>query len=177
MKIDGTNLTERQAAFCRAYIQSGNATLAYRESQRGSKPLKPSTCRSNGYRMLLLPSVQAEIERLRSLSEKEAVLSFTEKRRFLAKIVRTPFSEIGKDSDLCQGYRVTEGGPVVSMPDKLEAIREDNRMTGAGTNKLELTGLDGGPMELNTVRDEGEDLRFAEMLAAVQLKVQSEEGQ
>lgn len=44
-------------------------------------------------------------------------------------------------------------------------------------SKLELTGADGGPMEVIDPRTTEEDRRFAEILAAAQTKVQSEDGQ
>ncbi|WPX40128.1 hypothetical protein QET93_011350 [Akkermansia sp. N21116] len=44
-------------------------------------------------------------------------------------------------------------------------------------SKLELTGADGGPVEVVEQRTAEEDKRFAEMLASVQAKVQTEDGQ
>lgn len=44
-------------------------------------------------------------------------------------------------------------------------------------SKLELTGADGGPVEVVDPRSAEEDQRFAEILAAAQARVQSGEGQ
>ena len=58
------NLTKRQEAFCVAYIQSGDASAAYREA--GYSPnLSPKTVNEEACRLLKNPKVSARMTELR----------------------------------------------------------------------------------------------------------------
>jgi hypothetical protein len=61
-------------------------------------------------------------------------LDWAERRRYLARIVRTPICEVSPKSDLCQEYKEipTEYGTAiqVKMPNKLQAVIEDAKLAG-----------------------------------------------
>lgn len=65
------------------------------------------------------------------------VLTIAEKRKFLADAIRTPISEVGRHSVLCQEWSETDGEKSSSrrlkMVDKLKAIQLDNDLAGDGS--------------------------------------------
>jgi hypothetical protein len=66
-------------------------------------------------------------------------LSFDEKREFLAKLVRTPISEIDEDSELAEEMRVSnDGATSVKIPSKLKAIELDARIMGEFKDSMRL---------------------------------------
>lgn len=76
-------------------------------------------------------------EQLKEEAE-DVVMTIVEKRKFLARVVRTAAGELTEDSDLCQEWSesVSEMGSSkkVKMPDKLKAIQIDNDLAGEGEN-------------------------------------------
>jgi len=63
-------LTPKQAAFCRAYQETGNASEAYRRAYDAEK-MKPGSIRRKAAEVLKHRSVAAEIERLNQRVERE----------------------------------------------------------------------------------------------------------
>jgi len=63
-------LTPKQAAFCRAYQQTGNASEAYRRAYDAEK-MKPGSIRRKAAEVLKHRSVAAELERLNQQTKRE----------------------------------------------------------------------------------------------------------
>jgi len=63
-------LTPKQAAFCRAYQQTGNASEAYRRAYDAEK-MKPGNIRRKAQEVLKHRSVAAELERLNQQTKRE----------------------------------------------------------------------------------------------------------
>jgi hypothetical protein len=76
------------------------------------------------------PEVVRIIQDIWTRAEDDAVMNKQERRKYLARIVRTPADQIGPDSDLCQGFEETPLGPKVKIPDKLKAIDLDSKLSG-----------------------------------------------
>jgi hypothetical protein len=79
--------------------------------------------------------VKAYVARLKEKAFKQDVLSFSEKRAFLARAVRTSVDAVGASSDLAQEVveEVDTSGNVkrkVKVVDKLRALELDNKMSG-----------------------------------------------
>jgi hypothetical protein len=72
--------------------------------------------------------VRSRISELKAAADEGAVMSLREKRLFLAEIVRTPIGKVDESSPLCQGFRRTDTGLTVTMPDKLQAIELDAKL-------------------------------------------------
>lgn len=93
-----------------------------------------------GKRLAKRQDVQAYLRAVQAEAAKGAVLSATEKREFLARIVRTPLMSIDpdahdlKDGDLIKKFKraTTETGETweIEKLDPLKAIAEDNRLSG-----------------------------------------------
>ena len=64
-KAAGSKLTPKQEAFCHAYIETGNASEAYRRSYNASK-MKDATVNRNAHALLKNNKVAARLEDLRS---------------------------------------------------------------------------------------------------------------
>jgi hypothetical protein len=116
---------------------------AYRSSITTRGTAKTSNEESS--KMMKKPEILARVawfaKRVEERLEQEAesvVLTVVEKRKFLARVVRTAAGELTEDSDLCQEWSesVSEMGSSkkVKMPDKLKAIQIDNDLAGEGEN-------------------------------------------
>jgi len=63
-------LTPKQAAFCRSYLETGNASEAYRRAYNAEK-MKPGSVRRKAHVVLNHAGVAAEIQRLNQRAEHE----------------------------------------------------------------------------------------------------------
>ncbi|TGR84532.1 hypothetical protein EN866_33245 [Mesorhizobium sp. M2D.F.Ca.ET.223.01.1.1] len=61
-------LTQKQEAFCLAYVETGNASEAYRRSYDVGEDTKPETIWPNASRLLADSKVSARVLELRSLA-------------------------------------------------------------------------------------------------------------
>ena len=86
--------------------------------------------RKKGEELAAHPEVVRIIEEIRQRAEDDALMNKNERRRFLARIVRTAPKDIGPDSDLCQGFEETALGPKIKILDKLKAIDLDSKLCG-----------------------------------------------
>jgi phage terminase small subunit len=59
-------LTPKQAAFARAYLEHGNASLAYKLHYNSANGMNENTIKRNAHALLHNPKVQAELEKLRA---------------------------------------------------------------------------------------------------------------
>jgi len=85
--------------------------------------------------MLKTERVRKEYNRLREKVFAQDVLSFSEKRAFLARAVRASVDQVGASSDLAQEVveEVDQEGKVkrkIKVVDKLRALELDNKMAG-----------------------------------------------
>lgn len=91
-----TGLTVKQTAFCRAYIESGNAAQAYREAYDVAEDAKDGWIRVEACQLLDNPNVTREIQRLQeeaarlSLYTVKAAYDELEDARLLARDVKQP---------------------------------------------------------------------------------------
>ena len=69
-----TNLTSKQETFCLAYLETGNASEAYRQSYDSSK-MKSETVNRNAKAMLDNNKIAARLEELREPVRKKAMLT------------------------------------------------------------------------------------------------------
>jgi phage terminase small subunit len=110
--------------------------------------VKPRTAQANATRLLKHPDVKAFLARVEaeaeSLALESTVLTVTEKRQFLARIVRTPLSE-DMPADLIKSLARTEGelssSTRIEKLDPLRAIQIDNDLAGEGAGAQTLREL------------------------------------
>jgi hypothetical protein len=101
-----------------------------------------SACRAGGI-ILKKDHAQTYVEELKARvaerAQQKRFLSFDEKREFLAKLVRTPISEIDEESELAEEMRVSNDGTTsVKIPSKLKAIELDARIMGEFKDSMRL---------------------------------------
>jgi hypothetical protein len=102
---------------------------AFRTSNKGS-------AQSLATRLEKRQEIQAEILRLKKATETEITLRRSEKREYLARVVRSNFAELSEDSDLLEEVhrfyhkdgRISK--VVLKVPSKVKCIEIDNRMAG-----------------------------------------------
>lgn len=119
--------TDKMELFCLAYVETGNASEAYRRSYNTAN-MAEKTAQREGYNTLQKPQVQARIEELRTkVMERheitvDTLLAELEEARLLGK-------ETGKASAM-----------VTASMGKAKLLGLDKQI-------VELTGKDGAPIE------------------------------
>lgn len=122
--------TEKMELFCLAYIETGNASEAYRRSYNTAN-MADKTAQREGYNLLQNPLVQARIEELRAkVMERheitvDTLLAELEEARLLGK-------ETGKASAM-----------VTASMGKAKLLGLDKQI-------VELTGKNGAPIETSS---------------------------
>lgn len=122
--------TEKMELFCLAYIETGNASEAYRRSYNTAN-MADKTAQREGYNLLQNPLVQARIEELRTkVMERheitvDTLLAELEEARLLGK-------ETGKASAM-----------VTASMGKAKLLGLDKQI-------VELTGKNGAPIETSS---------------------------
>lgn len=113
-------------------------TLADAYIKAGFKPKNRKVAESAATRLRHRAEVQEYIESVQASAADASVLTLMEKRRFLARIVRTPITNLHpdeeKDADLIKSFATTTGELSSSMRleklDPLKAIEIDNKLSG-----------------------------------------------
>lgn len=126
-------LTAKQEAFCLAYIETGNASEAYRRAYN-CKNSKPSSINVNACKLLADTNVQQRVSALKTRVQTDSIMTRQEALERLSRIGRTSLSdliewrtaELGDDED---GNAVRQTGwhvkdSVAQDPKKMELIAE-----------------------------------------------------
>lgn len=126
-------LNSRQLKFCRLIVSGESIAQSHRRAGYSCPTIEGHG--ANGIRLLKQDRIKSEIAKLREKAFERDVLTFAEKRNFLARAVRTSVSAINADSDLAQEVveEVDAQGNVrrkIKAVDKLRAVEIDNRMSG-----------------------------------------------
>lgn len=117
--------------------------------QAGFKPGNRVSAQTLGTRMRRRADVQAYIRAIQQAAANETVLSVLEKRRFLARIVRTPLCKLDPeretDGDLIKSHSSssskTSSSTRIEKLDPLKAIEIDNKLSGDDAEANALTQL------------------------------------
>ena len=115
-------LSEKEKAFCRAYIKDGNGTQAVKKA--GYKYKTENAAGNAAYCLLRKPQIQAEIARLNEKKEVHAIATAQEVMEFFTRCM------LGEEKD--------QFGLDISAADKIKAAQElakrtidiDNRIKG-----------------------------------------------
>lgn len=145
-------LTQKQERFCAEYVRTGNASEAYRLVY-ASAEAKPETVARTAKTIIDKPKIAARIEELRA-----------------------PATEAAQMSLLGHLERLRELGEAAEKAGKFEAAitAETNRGKAAGyyREKVELTGADGGPLQIS---DTDRAARLAGLLALAKSRMKAHE--
>ena len=167
-------LTEKQERFCLEYMATGNATESYRRVYN-TKKMKPETISRNAKFLIDDNRIATRMEELRAPLLEKAMIT---EERVLREIARIAFFDIRNIFD-SRGKLL----PIHSWPDdvaaavsgvevvakkgdgrdpihKIRLCSKDKQLELAGkylklfTDKLEHTGVNGGPIEFKNLTDE-----------------------
>lgn len=116
----------RHEAFAQRVVTGECFSTAYRHVYRGNA----KSAGANGAGLIKNDSVAERIRWLQAQSAQGAVMSVVHRRKFLARVVRTPISQVEENSELCQSFKQTKRSYRKAMPDKLQAIALDSRLAG-----------------------------------------------
>ena len=134
-------MTPKQEAFCLAYIETGNASEAYRQAYNVGK-MKPGSVNVEAVKLLANPNIALRVAELKSeLVERHKVTTDTiavmlrEDRQF-ARECETPGAAVSATMGLAKLY-------------------------GLLTDKTELTGKDGNAIKIEAVKADAESFTRA----------------
>ena len=136
------NLTPKQEDFCRYYIETGNASEAYRRAYNAEK-MQPQTIKVKASQMLVLDNISVTIEKMRAEIAKrhevteDSLIAELEEARDLAKNLMNPAAMVsatmdkakitGFDKKILQ-HQNPDGSAIVPVT-RIEIVPGDN---GAG---------------------------------------------
>jgi phage terminase small subunit len=129
-------LNTRQKKFVDNYVTKGlSIAESVRRAGYSTTSGKLEDLSSYGCKLLRQDRVKAYVQKLKEKAFKQDVLSFSEKRAFLARAVRASVDQVGASSDLAQevSEEVDASGNVkrkIKVIDKLRALELDNKMSG-----------------------------------------------
>ena len=134
-------LTPKQEAFCLSYIETGNASEAYRQAYDVGLKTKPETVNRKAKELLDNGKITARVEELRERACKAFDVTIEEKKKWLKHTV-----DMGlKTKTDAQGNKVAH-----NLAAAVSAVAELNRMDGDHAPiRGELTGKDGGPIVID----------------------------
>lgn len=122
-----TKLTPKQEAFAKAYIETGNASEAYRRAYDASR-MKPEATHVNACKLLASAKVALRVEELKAAHQKrhevtvDSLVAELEEARALALKIEAP-------------------APAVA------ATMGKGKLLGLVIDKAQLAGEDGGPIQ------------------------------
>jgi hypothetical protein len=138
-------INDRHKRFAELLVAGKTARAAYMEAFPTCHSIH--TADSASKKLKQQPEFRQYLETLRGeirgAVKSGLVMAMEERRAFLARIIRTPLSEINEGSALCQEYSLSTtstGGRTekVKMPCKLRALELDARLAGDMKEKAEV---------------------------------------
>lgn len=122
-------LTQKQEAFCLAYIEVGNASEAYRRAYQPHK-MTDKSVNEKASQMLAAVKIQSRLEELRAPVREKAMLTL---ENHLSRL-----DELSRAAELAEQYSAA-------------ITAETNRGKAAGlyTDKVEVSGPEGGPIQVS----------------------------
>lgn len=169
-------LTPKQEAFCLAYLETGNASEAYRQAYK-PKAMSDKSVNEKGSQMLAMVKIRSRLDELTAKATSDAVMTRQQAMERLSLIAGVNITDIlefdqhdvetaeglvretiwrMKDSDevreaaavAIKSVTMTKYGPKIEMHDKLSAIQQLAKMQGwESATKHELSGPDGKPIQ------------------------------
>lgn len=176
LKKPQAKLTPKQEAFCQAFIETGNASEAYRRAYNAEK-MKAETINVKACELLKNGKVAVRVEQLQAKAKKIAEDRFEiNETRILNELARCAFHRadeffswsatgvtIKSSAELTQdqiaaviavSVTPSTGKIEVKLADKLAALDKLARTFGMFKDRTEITGKEGGPIELKAQVDD-----------------------
>ncbi len=138
-------LTPKQESFCLAYLETGNASEAYRRAYNASK-MKPDTVARTAKALLDHHKITARLEELRQEAAKRNEITI---------------DDLISELDDARVVALKQEKPQVSAA--VAAIMGKAKLLGFDVNKTELYGKNGGPIVTGQQRDLTDEELAAEL--------------
>lgn len=140
-------LSPQQEKFCNEYLESGNASEAYRRAYPKSLKWKDDSVRSKASKMLSNGNIWTRISELQAKMQEEMQVT----REMVAKpFIRAILSDYSNEEQLekcIDSVVITPRGKTVTYISKKDAAEQLRRMFGLDEpEKHEVTGKDGAPV-------------------------------
>lgn len=176
------NLTPKQEAFCLAYVETGNASEAYRRCYDVKPDTKPEGIWVSACELLKNPKVAVRVAELQEEARKRNAVTVDRVVQELAKIgfsdIRKLFSDAGHllppgewpeeaagavsslevvakpsaETDE-KGHKIVEHVHKIKVWDKNSALEKLAKHLGMFVDRVEHTGKNGGPIETRELSD------------------------
>jgi phage terminase small subunit len=131
-------LTPKQEAFARAYVETGNASGAYRQAYEVGPETKPETIWSEASRTLANPLVTARVMELQEAAAERSLVTV---------------DSLTKELEEARQLALSEANPSAAV----SAIMGKAKLHGLGVERREIAGKDGAPIatkQIHTLDDE-----------------------
>ena len=122
-------LTPKQEAFARAYVETGNASEAYRRAYDVAPDCKPETIWSNACQLLSDTKVSQRVMELQSAARERLMVTV---------------ESLTRELDEARALALADPKGAAAA---VSATMGKAKLHGLLTDKLEATGKDGGPIE------------------------------
>lgn len=130
------NLTPKQEAFARAYIETGNASEAYRRSYNAEN-MKPESVWRKANEVLANGKVTAMVDDLKAKANERCLVTV---------------SSLTDELEEARALALQEGQPSAAV----SASMGKAKLHGLLVDKAELAGKDGGAIQLEQVRNDAD---------------------
>lgn len=138
-------LTAKQEAFCLAYVQTGNASEAYRRSYNAEN-MKPETVWRAAFELANNPNVATRVIELQAEASERALVTVL---------------SLTQELEEARALALQEGQPSAAV----SASMGKAKLHGLLVDKAEHTGKDGGAIQLEQVRNDAD--AFARTVASL----------
>lgn len=132
-------MTPKQEAFCLAYIETGNASEAYRQAYEAGK-MKPEAVNVEACKMLSVPKIALRVAELKA--------ELIERHKVTADTIADMLREDREFARECE----TPGAAVT-------ATMGLAKLYGLLTEKTEITGKDGAAIKIEAVKADAESFK------------------
>jgi phage terminase small subunit len=123
------SLTPKQEAFCLAYLETGNASEAYRRAYNASK-MKPNSINVNASKLLADAKVTLRLKELNESAVSSAVMTRKEVLERLSTFARTDLSDLVEFGSYELGEQ--DGQPIIQTSWKIrDSILQDPKKLAA----------------------------------------------
>ncbi|TIP06642.1 MAG: hypothetical protein E5X72_00050 [Mesorhizobium sp.] len=138
-----SDLTQKQEAFALAFVETGNASAAYRQAFDVGADTKPETVWSNASRLLADSKVAARVKELRGMARDMALIS------------------VGSLTEELEQARVKAMADDKGASAAVSAVMGKAKLHGLLVEKVASVGKDGEAVDPATPRELAREIAFA----------------
>lgn len=134
------NLNNNQKLFCQYYVENGlNGTQAYTKAY---KTKNEETARKNASRLLTNADIRAYISELQAKIEDKAIMSATERMKWLSKVIN---GEVKEESKYWDDHECIVYEKEADINTKIKAIDTLNKMDNSYQQNIKISGSISNP--------------------------------